>query len=376
MRQTEDYDMPIERGAWTGWIPVQNCEEVLDRRPVLYKTAGPFLTSNCRTRPDLNAHFCPGGRHRVLIIESGNPGINSAPVLVEVNDANAPYGGSAALYSGPGYGDETRRGPSEKFWTVAHLGARHNIYFSSSTPENFKLSLRDAAPDEGIVVSVYYGIANRVEVYLEGKRVFPYFEPTWDNPNMTNLTTDMPTGTNIWDRIGGENVGPGYLHVVVKGPTPLTLRVSKKIKLTKYLEVGEQEFVYQKGSQGLVRNVAMLMNIPETRIKVVGLGRMGKGEIWGAHNGVANGYSPDQNKRSTTFRSFLQRGDLQRRAGDEAVEMVFDAPEPLFLDEAEALDASLAAVQDEAEKQCKSGALKCAAMPQLDGIAPGWTCDA
>merc|ERR1719408_831159 len=103
----------------------------------------------------------------------------------------------------------------------------------------------------------------------------------------------MPSGTNIYDRIGmGPDKRPGYLYVVVKGPTPIELRVQKKIKLTKKLEVGEQEFVYQKGSQGLVRNIALLLNIPESRIKVVGLGQMKEGEIHGKHNGVENSYKP------------------------------------------------------------------------------------
>merc|ERR1719178_427734 len=107
----------------------------------------------------------------------------------------------------------------------------------------------------------------------------------------------MPTGANVYDRIGATDGGdsadkrPGYLHVVVKGPQPVEFRVSKKIKLTQKLEVGEQEFVYKKGSQGLVRNIALLLNIPESRIKVVGLGSMKDGEIWGKHNGVEK-YKP------------------------------------------------------------------------------------
>ena len=43
---------------------------------------------------------------------------------------------------------------------------------------------------------------------------------------------------------------------------------------------------------GLVRNIALLLNIPESRVKVVGMGSMKDGELWGKHNGVENGYRP------------------------------------------------------------------------------------
>ena len=132
-------------------------------------------------------------------------------------------------------------GDLRALWTVAHLGMRHNLYFSSTNPQTTRLHLRDAGPDDAVLVSMYYGQPNRVEVYVRGERIFPIAEPTWDDPTMATLDTSMPSGTNIWDRIGsGPDKRPGYLHVVVRGPTPVELRVAKKIKLTKYLEVGEQ----------------------------------------------------------------------------------------------------------------------------------------
>merc|ERR1719454_2673109 len=186
-------------------------------------------------------------------------------------------------------------GMVQTFWTIGHIGMRHNIYFASTNPLRTRVHLRDATPDQGVLLCVYYGLPNRVEVFVGKKKAHPLAEPTWDKPHLPVLDSSMPIGTNVYDRIGGakEDKRPGYLYVVAKGPRPIELRVTKKIKLTQKLEVGEQEFVYKKGSQGLVRNIALLLNIPEKRIKVVGLGKMKKGEIWNKQNGVANNYSPD-----------------------------------------------------------------------------------
>jgi hypothetical protein len=212
-----------------------------------------------------------------------------APVAIGTTDKNEPYGGNIAMYTGPG---TPNTGMVQTFWTVAHLGARHNIYFASTNPLRTRIHLRDAAPDQGAVLCVYYGLPNRVEVFVGNKRAHALAEPTWDQQKLPELDASLPIGTNVYDRIGAaSDKRPGYLYVVAKGPQPIELRVSKKIKLTQKLEVGEQEFVYKKGSQGLVRNIALLLNIPESRIKVVGLGSMKDGEIWGKHNGVEN-YKP------------------------------------------------------------------------------------
>jgi hypothetical protein len=332
----------------------------------LYTDPG-IYRKGCTLESGWNAWRCPGGKHRHLIIESMDPDWLSrryAPVSVEVNADFRSYGGNVALYTGPG---TENTGMVQAFWTVAHVGMQHNVYFSSTNPGRTRLHLRDVTPSEGIILSVYYGQPNRVEVYKGGKRVQMLAEPTWDDRSFPKLDLSMPSGTHIYDRIGVnfKDRRPGYLHLVMKGPEPLELIVRKKIKLTKKLEVGEQEFVFQKGSQGLTRNIALLMNIPESRIKVVGLGSMKKGEIWGEHNGVANGYSP------TSLLENLAEGP------NNTMEVMIDGPEGENEDECEWLDQSLVKVLTRAVDVCNEGTLKCAEKPTYDGSpVPGWTCEA
>jgi hypothetical protein len=198
-----------------------------------------------------------------------------ARVVVEANEGK-PYGGYAALYTGPGTANTKM---VQAFWTVVHLGMRHNVYFASTNPVRTRVHLRDSEPDEGVILCVYYGQPNRVVVYVDGKLYRPLAEPTWDQQTLPKLDLSMPSGANVYDRIGvGPDKRPGYLYVVVKGSKPVDLLFTKKIKLTQRLEVGASEFVHQKGSQGLVRNIALLLNIPESRIQVAGRGRMKEGQ--------------------------------------------------------------------------------------------------
>ena len=60
---------------------------------------------------------------------------------------------------------------AQAWWAVTHIGMRHNVYFTSTNPTRTRFHLRDAKPDEGILVSVYYGEPNRVEVRDEAKKV-------------------------------------------------------------------------------------------------------------------------------------------------------------------------------------------------------------
>merc|ERR1719281_1617867 len=123
-----------------------------------------------------------------------------------------------------------------------------------------------------------------------------------DSQHLPPIDLSMPNGMNVYDRIGlfPGDARPGYLYVVVKGPDPVELRVSKKVKLTQKVEVGNEEFVFKKGPLGLVAHLAILLGIPESRVKVVGLGTM-EGEIYGEHFGTGD-YKGE--KKSHT--SFLQ----------------------------------------------------------------------
>eukprot|EP00746_Dinoflagellata_sp_MGD_P060367 gnl/MRDRNA2_/MRDRNA2_25620_c0_seq1.p1 gnl/MRDRNA2_/MRDRNA2_25620_c0~~gnl/MRDRNA2_/MRDRNA2_25620_c0_seq1.p1 ORF type:complete len:615 (+),score=98.93 gnl/MRDRNA2_/MRDRNA2_25620_c0_seq1:41-1846(+) len=295
-----------------------------------------------------------------------------APVVVEANEGK-PYGGYATLYTGPGTGNTAM---VQAFWTVAHLGMRHNVYFSSTNPAHTRVHLRDSGPDEGVILCVYYGQPNRVVVYVDGKLYRPLAEPTWDNRKLPKLDLSMPSGANVYDRIGvGPDKRPGYLYVVVKGPQPVDLVFTKKIKLTKKLEVGASEFVHQKGTQGLVRNIALLLNIPESRIQIAGRGKMKDGHIWNEKNGVANGYKPSAKETPPHLESSQNLSLLEMFGDDPELDVVIDAVAPPTLDNMYQKEQELVSLHRSAVKACRKKSTGCAEEPKVDEVGvPGWTC--
>merc|ERR1712232_608345 len=118
-------------------------------------------------------------------------------------------GGYISQYTGPlEYATETRL---STFWTVGHLGMQHNLFFSSSAPNHVRIHLREVDPTEALLLSVYWGVPNRVNAYIRRRRVIPYAEPLFDTCSKQNggvskccppLSLDMSHGTNIYDRIG------------------------------------------------------------------------------------------------------------------------------------------------------------------------------
>ena len=94
-----------------------------------------YLFSGQERRPGWNAWHCEGGQHRNLILESMDGdwlARRYAPVAVGVtSDLSAPWGGYVGMYTGPG---TTDTGMVQAFWTVGHLGKRHNVYFASTNP--------------------------------------------------------------------------------------------------------------------------------------------------------------------------------------------------------------------------------------------------
>merc|ERR1712060_609645 len=101
---------------------------------------------------------------------------------------------------------------------------QHHVFFTSSPPDNLRIHLREVTRDEGLILSVYWGVPNRVNAYVKGRRIAPYREPTWDlcadrnggvQECCKSLDIDMPHGSNIYDRLGvcpASGGRPGFMH--------------------------------------------------------------------------------------------------------------------------------------------------------------------
>jgi len=256
-------------------------------KPGIYREGCQFVDS-------WKAYKCVGGKHRHLLIEVmdwNHMTRRWAPVSVEVNDDYKPQGGYMNILTGPAMYWTTPGFRLQTFHALGHAGLRHNIYFSADPPQHLRLHYQYADPTDGIIACVYYGIPNNLVAYVGGQRKEAPLEmtPTWDNLVFNRLTPDMDHGTFYYDRIGVETGRPGYLYTVLRGSQHVDFKVSHKVVLTSKIKVDTDwggwtnqsgNNFYKKGIDGLVRNIALLIGCPPSRIKILGNGTATKGTFW------------------------------------------------------------------------------------------------
>jgi hypothetical protein len=297
---------------------------------------GPVYTSpgifrpGCTYDESWGMHRCPGGKHRHLIIEVMDWNHRErrwAPVTVEVNDKYAPQGGTLQVLTGPA-NNQKPTARLQTFTALGHVGMRHNVYFSANVPDHIRLHLLDPQEEgECVIVCVYYGVPNDVVGYVGGARKAPVTRTiTWDSPEkMLKLTPDMPHGSYYYDRIGGETGRPGYLYTTVCGDRAVDFKIQPKLTLTSKVEVtaswGDWEdpkgnSFFKKGMNGLVRNIALLIGAPPSRVAIFGEGTAAKGSFWNEET-TSKEFAEKMWKRNTSMSRDPELDFLQSRSTEE-----------------------------------------------------------
>merc|ERR1711871_1356201 len=205
-----------------------------------------------------------------------------------------------------GYVTEIKR--LSTFWVTAVLGNTHDVHFSSTAPSQLRLHLRDVSPDEAVLVRVHYaGLPNRVDVYQGGSRVAAAAAES-------EVNLAAPSATNIFD------LETTTLLVVLKGDVPIDLIQAPVLQISVDVSITVADF-FTVGYQGLVSNLAALLGIDHSLIKVpspsstVGRRRLtesGQGGLVVIINGNATETLPssnslsvsDQVERDTTMNEF------------------------------------------------------------------------
>ena len=211
---------------------------------------------SCNFKTEHNAYECSNGKHRQLIVEDithSSMERRIAPVALLVD-------GYISLATGPqnyarSYVTTTAR--LNTFWLTAVLERTHDVHFASTAPDKLRLHLRDVSASEWLLVRVNYGgVPNRVDVYASGARIAPA-------ASAAAITSSSPHGTSFHD------VDTTTLTVLMKGNLPIDLQVAPVITLGMGLSVTMAQF-FSTGYNGLVSNIALLLGIPQSRIRVPG----------------------------------------------------------------------------------------------------------
>ena len=178
-----------------------------------------------------------------------------------------------ALYTGPGRYKIDWSGKIKRIvtlWVTGHKGATHTVHHTSTNPQVQRVGMYGATMDDVVHVKLYYGVANRVDLYVKNEIVPPLAKISFENPDGPDLSLrgtllDQPHGANYYNRL------TGYMEFVLRGPEPVFLRISNMVVLSGSITVNEDEF-FIPGLIGLTKNIALLLGIDESRIAVAGVG--------------------------------------------------------------------------------------------------------
>jgi len=292
--------------------------------------------ANCEYNAAWDAYSCAEGVHRHIVLESLDADFMSrryAPVAVNIHDKPGHSGlrdGQSfrymSLYTGAsmyGLGWNTKISRSSTMTITGSLYRTHDIYLSGTNPQKQRLSLKDATPDEALHVRIYYGLPNRVDAYVEGEKVEPLATPTWDRVKSGDLPPELdPTDPSLTNGAGYYNRLTGFFELILRGPEPVVLKVTEMVELKIGLAVTEDEF-YKTGYQGLLRNLALLMDVPPSRIMIAGLGSLEDNQhvmVEVAVDPTATDKLADVKQTSNDIQATRQALDLER--GDKLAQRV------------------------------------------------------
>lgn len=239
-------------------------------------------TSGCTEVSTWDGYSCPNGRHKRLIFENMDADSMRRrlfPLAVNVHTAKGhqgPLEGERfmSMYTGPAaYGVswelKVKRLSTASVTTL--VGSSHDLYTAGSLPTHLRLRLLDASEDDAVHLRIMYGIPNMVNIYVNGKLM----------PQLSNVTLkthragivpmqldasdpSLQSGAGYYNRV------TGFLEVIVRGNQAVDLKVSDSVLLTVDTLITEEEF-FDSGADGLVKNLAALLDIPEERIAVAGV---------------------------------------------------------------------------------------------------------
>jgi hypothetical protein len=347
----------------------------------LYDEPG-LMRDDCIFMTQWRAWKCPGKSHRQIIFESLDRDHSARRLSPTALLTQAPGGKKyMSLYTGPPVYKTAWSGKIARWntlWMTGHIGATHTVHHTSTNPQVSRIQMRDAGPGDAVHMKYYFGTANRVDCYVNGKVVLPMAKITFNNPkgpDLSALLPSLPHGANFYDRLNG------YLEFVLRGSDVVIVRVSNMVVLTTDITITDDDF-FKTGISGLVTNIAMLLGIPESRIKVAGVGDFAKAKE-AVNNQKGEGSRRDLSQRKSTSVEIIilepEQGEIS--VDDEgAVQM--DAEEAQF-------GAASSDLQDLANKLASLDAsallnntnISLSSPLQLKVAEPpikmvvGWTCD-
>ena len=236
---------------------------------VLYPNKGIYRGPNgaCQWEPEWNSYHCMNIDHLMLIIES----LDADTEVRRLSPIGIGADGYIDLVNGPqdnGWcGGYTCQERISTFYTLVATGLNYTIALTSTNPQQTHLILLNANEYQYLSVAVIYTNPQRLDIYVNNTYIIPTNGYMDSDGNLRYTRGDnfvpslsQPHGTNYYSRTEKK------LYIIIKGSTPIRIETTPVIQLGIDLPpVTVDEFF----EVNLVNNLAMLLNIPPNRIRIV-----------------------------------------------------------------------------------------------------------
>ena len=235
----------------------------------LYPSKGIYRGTNgeCQWISDWNGYLCPRIDYMMLVIES----LDADTEVRRLSPIGIGASGYIDLINGPqdqGWcGGYTCQERISTFYTIVSTGLNYTIGLTATNPQKTNFILLDASDTQSLVIAYIYNNPQRLDVHVGDNYILPTngymlngnLHYSGRGSNYTPSVSDSH-GTNYY------NSTEKKLLITIRGSRPVTVVTTQVIQLGIDLPpVTVNEFFETR----LVQNLALLLNIPSSRIRIV-----------------------------------------------------------------------------------------------------------
>ena len=238
-----------------------------------------FGSDECMYNQHWNLYECANLDHLMIVLES----LDEDTEVRRLSPIGIGANGFIDLLNGPmdnGWcGGYTCQERVSTFYGIVASQFIYTIGLTSTNPQNFAIHLLNSEDNQTIVLRVIYTTSQRLDVYVTRNNEDEYVPPKnamlqpdgnlvyMDFMDQFYPTLNDPHGANYYDR------SLKQLHVTIRGSNTYKIITTPVIMLSLTITVTTEDFFAE---EFLVRNLALLLNIPSNRIRVVDVVRESK----------------------------------------------------------------------------------------------------
>ncbi|XP_075128051.1 fibrocystin-L-like [Leptodactylus fuscus] len=230
---------------------------------------GIIRDNTCVYMPAWESYKCFGLNYEMLVIES----LDADSETRRLSPVAVLEDGYVDLINGPqnhgwcsGYNCQRR---VSLFHSIVATNKSCEVYFTSTSPQNLRLKMLNTDNTKSVLVGIYFSNPQRLDVYVNSAYINPtniqrqgsdytLNAPTYQGQYMPQLSSTV-LGENFFDK------DYNLLYVLVRGSTPVEIHTSPLIVVSFNLPAMTVDQFY---GDNLIRNLALFLNVPASKIRI------------------------------------------------------------------------------------------------------------